>query len=247
MSETTNVVQALAAVMADVGAVGKDHKMDQGRGGQYRYRSIDDVLTAVHGALIAHRVVIVPEEILDKTHDLRVTDKTNNQGQAYQSVQMWCSLTVRWAIHGPAGDRITVESCGEALDSSDKATNKAHTAAQKVALCQALCIPYDTQDPDHSRPEQQSRSRAERNAPAAPKRDWTKVADWPDPLTVADAKYVLLAFADSQGEAEEWWHALENEQVGDDGEALSQVPAATLKAHLVAMGVAETELGVEPW
>ena len=39
---------------------------------------------------------------------------------------------------------------GEAMDSGDKATNKALSAAYKYAALQVFCVPVDADDADHS-------------------------------------------------------------------------------------------------
>jgi hypothetical protein len=41
------------------------------------------------------------------------------------------------------GSKHVVKTCGEAMDSADKATNKAMSAAYKYALFQAFCIPTE--------------------------------------------------------------------------------------------------------
>jgi hypothetical protein len=46
------------------------------------------------------------------------------------------------------GSKHTVRTFGEAMDSGDKATNKAMSAAYKYAAFQAFCIPTEAQDAD---------------------------------------------------------------------------------------------------
>ena len=134
------IVARLVAVMADVGAVGRNAQMEHGE--RYRYRRNDDVLSAVQPALVRHGVVAVPEVVA-----VKYRDRTTRNGNP----QVWCSLTVRWTFHGAAGDSVSAVVVGEASDTSDKATNKAHTASQKIALCQVLSIPYSQDDPDDDR------------------------------------------------------------------------------------------------
>jgi len=58
-----------------------------------------------------------------------------------------CTLKVEWAVFGPKGDSLPIclQSTGQANDTSDKATAKAVSVAQRVLFLTALHIP--TQDP----------------------------------------------------------------------------------------------------
>ncbi len=144
MTETlpadASIVARLVAVMDDVGAVGRNAQMEHGE--RYRYRRNDDVLEAVHPALVRHGVLAVPSVLT-----VEYRDKTTSRGNA----QVWCSMKVEWTFYGAAGDSVSAIVVGEAADTSDKATNKAHTASQKIALCQVLSIPYSQDDPDDDR------------------------------------------------------------------------------------------------
>lgn len=130
------VVQALNAVMRDVQAVGKEGR-NQKQG--YNFRGIDAVTNAVGPAFREHGVVPMPCVI-----DERWDNYSTTTGTAMVS----CKLKVRFIFHGPEGD--TVEACvwGEASDSGDKGTSKAHSVAYRTALLEALCIPTDEPDPD---------------------------------------------------------------------------------------------------
>ena len=123
---------------------------------KYQYRSVDDVLEAVHPVFAKHGIVMAPEVI----HADYVMGQTAN-GKA----QRQCTMHVRFRFYGPEGDCIEAVTIGESLDTSDKASNKAHTAALKVALCQVLLIPYDSQDPDDHQPD---RAPADKPKPSTP-------------------------------------------------------------------------------
>lgn len=135
-----SIIAALVAVMDDVGAIGRNATMTHGE--RYKYRRNDDVLEAVHPALVAHGVLAVPTVLT-----VEYRDKTTKSGNP----QVWCSMKVEWTFYGPAGDSVSAIVVGEASDTSDKATNKAHTASQKIALTQVLSIPYSQDDPDDDR------------------------------------------------------------------------------------------------
>lgn len=154
-----SVVEALVRVMDDVGAVERKGRMEHGE--QYAYRRNDDVLAAVQPAFVANGVLAVPT-VLDVTY----RDKTTRSGGA----QVWVSMKVEWTFYGPAGDSVSAVVVGEAADTSDKASNKAQTASQKVALAQVLSIPYSQIDPDDDRDEAGAPGAAPTRRPQRPNR-----------------------------------------------------------------------------
>lgn len=129
---------ALAAVMADVQAVRKgDRNPQQG----YVFRGIDAVMNAVGPVLRRHGVIVVPSVERAEWRDCKTST-----GKASRE----CTVIVRYTFHGPAGDYITCSAVGEAMDFGDKAAPKAMSVAFRTALLQALCLPTDEPDPDHS-------------------------------------------------------------------------------------------------
>lgn len=136
MSDKPTVIEALSAVMADVQAVKKgDRNTQQG----YSFRGIDAVVNAVGPALRKHGMVVVPIGV-----NRDVEHYTTAKGTPMKGV----TLTVDFRFYGPAGDSIDAQASGEASDSGDKATPKAHSVAYRTLLLQALCIPTDEPDPD---------------------------------------------------------------------------------------------------
>lgn len=133
------VVEALSAVMGDVLAVGKDaHNVQAG----YAARSIDGVLNAVAPALRKHNVVVTPN-VIDAHYQVVPVGRNGTPMRE-------CTLKVRFVFYGPNGDTVEAITMGEALDSGDKATSKAHSMAFKTCLLQALAIPTDEPDPDET-------------------------------------------------------------------------------------------------
>lgn len=133
---------ALARATAQVAPVGKDeHNIEGG----YAARSIDGVLDAVHGPLTAQGIVLLP--CVEERH---YEARQSNRGNVLHHV----TVCVSWTLTGPAGDSLTLGPVyGEAMDSSDKATNKAMSAALKVALIQLFTLPVSGDDPDLHHPE----------------------------------------------------------------------------------------------
>lgn len=146
--EQVPVQEAIRRVMLDVGAIGKNKRMTEGP--KYNYRSIDDILEAAQPSMIRHGLVVAPTQVVTE-YEMRATGKGNPQ--------QWVSMKVDWLVKGPMGDvyrddegRIPT-TAAEALDTSDKATNKVHTATYKTLLAQLLSIPYGSEDQDATRNE----------------------------------------------------------------------------------------------
>lgn len=131
---TPKIYAALAAVMAEVGVVGKTRKnLQQG----YQFRGIDDVLAATQELMAKHKVLCVPV-VLEREREY--VDTKN--GGKMASVR----LLVRHTFYAEDGSSAECVTLGEAMDSGDKASNKAMSAALKYALVETLLIP--TYEPD---------------------------------------------------------------------------------------------------
>lgn len=133
----TTIHQALNAVMRDVQAVRKDERNAHGG---FNFRGIDAVTNAVGPALREHGVIVTPN-VLDARYDVV------HVGQK-QTVMSRVTLRIEWTWWGPEGDSISCITQGEAFDSGDKATAKAHSVAFRTAMLQTLALPTDEKDPD---------------------------------------------------------------------------------------------------
>ena len=134
---TPAIYKAIVAVMSEIGAVGKDRRNQQ-QG--FQYRGIDDVMNELHAAL-AHNGVFVVPEVLDET---RSSGKTRSGGDLF-----YTRLKTRFAFYAGDGSHVDAVVIGEAMDSGDKASNKAMAVAMKYAMFQTFCIPTEEmQDPD---------------------------------------------------------------------------------------------------
>ena len=133
----TTIFQALNAVMRDVQAVRKGERNTHGG---FNFRGIDAVTNAVGPALREHGVIVTPN-VLDAQYDVV------HVGQK-QTVMSRVALRIEWTWWGPEGDHITCVTQGEAFDSGDKATAKAHSVAFRTAMLQTLALPTDEKDPD---------------------------------------------------------------------------------------------------
>lgn len=133
-SKIPKVYAAIAEVMAELAKVGigKNNKNTQ-QG--YKFRGIDDVYNALAPLLAKTKLLILPR-VLNRV----VTERETKNG----GVLFYVVLDVEFdLVSGVDGSKHTVRVCGEAMDSGDKATNKAMSAAYKYACMEAFCIPTE--------------------------------------------------------------------------------------------------------
>lgn len=133
------VHQAIQAVMADVREVRKEER-NTAPGGNYLFRGVDAVTNRVGPVLRRHGVIIAPK-VLDWQYG------TVTVG-AKQTVMSHSRLLIEFTWYGPAGDHLPTVFAGEAFDSGDKATAKAHSVAYRTAMIETLCLPTDEKDPN---------------------------------------------------------------------------------------------------
>ncbi|MBP5291067.1 MAG: ERF family protein [Lachnospiraceae bacterium] len=142
-----NIFETIAAVMADIGAVGKTSKnTTQG----FMFRGIDAVMNAINPALIKHKCFVVPE-ILEQSREERTSVKKDNYGKDKTSTLIYSICRVKYTFYAEDGSNISAIVVGEGMDSGDKATNKAMSVAFKYACFQVFCIPTEEMkedDPD---------------------------------------------------------------------------------------------------
>jgi hypothetical protein len=142
MSERT-LFKALSAVQADLAKAGIA-KQQENTFDKYKFRGIDDVLNALAPILANHGVVIMPS-----VKKCKLATVTTSQGKT----QNHCKVEMEYTIYDVKGDSISHTFPGEAMDRSDKAINKACTAAYKYFLFEAFTIPVEgTPDADSESP-----------------------------------------------------------------------------------------------
>lgn len=132
---TKSVYQLIAAVAGELaqGGISKNQRNTQGAG--YNFRGIDDVYNAVGPILAKHGLVILPRCIAREC-----VERVSGQGKALFYVTVEAEFDF---VSSEDGSKHTVVMFGEAMDSGDKATNKAMSAAFKYAMFQAFCIPTE--------------------------------------------------------------------------------------------------------
>lgn len=129
-----SVYKAINAVQADLAKTGivKDRRNAQ-QG--YNFRGIDDVYNALAPLLAKHGLCILPR-ILSRDSQERQTAKGGTL--FYVTVEAEFDF-----VCAEDGSKHVVRTFGEAMDSGDKATNKAMSAAYKYAAFQAFAIPTE--------------------------------------------------------------------------------------------------------
>lgn len=160
--------------------IGKDRRnASQG----FNFRGVDDVYNQLASMLPQAGLVILPRviNISRETYDKTDGDKTK--------LLFYTMLTVEYDLVSIVdGTKHTVCVAGEAMDSGDKATNKAMSAAYKYMCFQAFCIPTEGEnDADFTTHDnvqrggqqqqprqQQSQTNAPRPAAAKPKTEKEK-------------------------------------------------------------------------
>lgn len=131
-----SVYKAINAVQSELSKTGitKDRLNTQGTG--YKFRGIDDVYNAIAPLLAKHGLCILPR-VLTRQCD----ERTSAAGKALFYVTVEAEFDF---VCAEDGSKHTVKTFGEAMDSGDKATNKAMSAAYKYAAFQAFSIPTES-------------------------------------------------------------------------------------------------------
>lgn len=139
--ETKTIYSAIAAIMGEVEAIGKD-KTNAKQG--FKFRGIDDVYNSLHPLMAKHKVFSVPE-VLSKESSFETSQSGNKL--------FYEKLMVRYTFFTEDGSSVQATVCGIGMDSGDKAANKAMAIAHKYALLQVFAIPTeDMVDPDSETP-----------------------------------------------------------------------------------------------
>lgn len=130
--EVYKAINAVQAQLAKVG-ISKDRRNTQGAG--YNFRGIDDIYNALAPLLADNGLCILPRVISRES-----VERVSKQGGALFYITVEAEFDFVSTVDG---SKHTVKTFGEAMDSGDKATNKAMSAAYKYAAFQAFCIPTE--------------------------------------------------------------------------------------------------------
>lgn len=235
----TNVVQALALVIRDLPAIGKDLQASAQQGG-YSYRGIEAVTREAAPLLAKHGVVFAPHRVeWLEPRELVINSKPWTDERAL----------VTYRVYGPGGpeDFIEVGVMGIGRDNSDKGTNKVLTQAFKYALLQTLCIADGKDDADGTTHEADGQPAPPAVDPAKAELDQflAEVGALPDHMKEPmrewwrGAQAAHLSAADALATGRATLAGLQAEEVGDSGDtAVDARPTSEDVGAGVTTGVA---------
>lgn len=130
------IYKKMAEVMKEIGPVTKDQKNTQ-QG--FKFRGIDQFVNALHPALVRHGVFMAPRAT-SYTQELKEVIRSSGK----PGVDKHVSILMEYDFFAEDGSKVTVGPVpAEGLDSGDKATNKALSAALKYALIQTFSVPTE--------------------------------------------------------------------------------------------------------
>jgi hypothetical protein len=208
----SGVINAVAAIIGELSSEGVSKQRRNTQQG-YMFRGIDDVLNALSSLYAKYKVVVVP------SYSNRViTEKAAKNGGVIFSVVVEGRYRI---IHADGTEIVAGPFIGEAMDSADKATNKAMSAAYKYFAIQTFAIPTEG-DND-----------ADAHTPAViaspPKAaDESALSDTIEGVTTGDEweaakSYVFLACKDA-GDRELW--ARMRQKLADKAKEIGHTPRA---------------------
>lgn len=129
-----HVYRAIADVTKKLSVTGIAKGRDNKQQG-YKFRGIDDIYNSLAPMLAEAGLCILPR-VLERV----VTERPTKSG----GVLFYVVADVEYDfVSAKDGSTHTIRVCGEAMDSGDKATNKALSAAYKYACLQTFCIPTE--------------------------------------------------------------------------------------------------------
>lgn len=124
-------INRITALMAKEGISKNRKNQQQG----YAFRGIDDVYSALSAALAENKLCILPR-VLSRS----VSERETARG----GVLFYTVLDVEFDfVSSEDGSKHVVRMVGEAMDSGDKSSNKAMSAAYKYACLQTFCVPTE--------------------------------------------------------------------------------------------------------
>ena len=188
MADKIEVYKAITVVAERLSKEGIS-KDNQNKQQGFKFRGIDDVYNKLAPIISKAGLCIIPR-VLSR----EVTEKTTKNG----GVLFYVAVEVEFDfVSSVDGSVHTAKTFGEAMDSGDKATNKAMSAAYKYLCFQTFCIPTEGDNDADST----THELAVEEPPKKTSADLEPYLDQQKPLTV------LIAFWDKN--AKRWEKLLE--------------------------------------
>lgn len=129
------VYQAINAVQTELAAIGISKSSRNSQGAGYNFRGIDAVYNVLSSIMAKNGLCIIPR-MLSRSCE----ERTSKSGGALFYVTVEAEFDL---VSAEDGTKHTARTFGEAMDSGDKATNKAMSAAYKYMAFQTFAIPTE--------------------------------------------------------------------------------------------------------
>ena len=129
------VYQAINAVQTELAKIGISKSSRNSQGAGYNFRGIDAVYNVLSSIMAQHGLCIIPR-MLSRSCE----ERTSKSGGALFYVTVEAEFDL---VSAEDGSKHTAKTFGEAMDSGDKATNKAMSAAYKYMAFQTFAIPTE--------------------------------------------------------------------------------------------------------
>jgi hypothetical protein len=174
-NQAPHVYSAICRVIFDLSHEGiAKNNRNQAQG--YNFRGIDDVYNVLSPLLARHELCVLPRVITRE-----VTEKTNAKGTTLFYTVVHVEFDFVSAVDG---SKHTVATVGEAMDSGDKSSNKAMSAAYKYAAFQAFAIPTEGDNDTDAHTHEVVTRQAPAAIPASELKDCLTALDDADDLNV---------------------------------------------------------------
>lgn len=129
-----NINQQLVSVTRKIASEGIGKTRNNAQQG-YKFRGVDEVMNAFAPILAGEGIYLRP-----RFTERAVAERINSKGTAL----FYVTVKGEFDFSNEAGEVVTVGPFyGEAMDSGDKATNKAMAVAFKYAMFQTFCVPLE--------------------------------------------------------------------------------------------------------
>lgn len=141
------IYKKMSDVMKEIGSIKKEGlNTQQG----FKFRGVDQFVNALYPALTKHGIFMTPRAT-SYTQELKEVVRSSGKS----GVDKHVSILMEYDFYAEDGSKVTVGPVpAEGLDSGDKATNKALSAALKYALIQTFSVPtVDMAEADLESPE----------------------------------------------------------------------------------------------
>ena len=129
------VYQAINAVQTELASIGISKSSRNNQGAGYNFRGIDAVYNVLSSIMAKNGLCIIPR-MLSRSCE----ERTSKSGGALFYVTVEAEFDL---VSAEDGTKHTARTFGEAMDSGDKATNKAMSAAYKYMAFQTFAIPTE--------------------------------------------------------------------------------------------------------